>query len=68
MPLKNLKDLNTSNPALNESRDIHLGLSTTMATTRNIGIPFSLTDFARKEKKGRLTRIGRKGRVSSETM
>lgn len=36
-------------PALNESRDIHFGLSTTKATTRKRGTPLSLTDFAKKE-------------------
>lgn len=55
-------------PALNESRDIHFGLSTTKATTRKRGTPLSLTDFAKKEISDRLTRIGTKGRLSSETM
>lgn len=55
-------------PALNESRDIHFGLSTTKATTRKRGTPLSLTDFAKKEISDRLTRIGTKGRLSLETM
>lgn len=55
MPVKkNSKDLNS--PALFGSRDINLGLSTTMATTRKRR-PISLTDLARKEKIYRLTKI-----------
>lgn len=50
--VKNTEDLN--NPALKGSSDVYLGLSTTMA----------MTDFARKEKKDRLTRMGTKRRCN----
>lgn len=44
------------------------GLSTIMATTRKIDKPLTLTDLATREKRDRLTRLGTKGRLSSETM
>lgn len=49
VPVKNTQNLNSS--ALNRSCDIHLGLSTTIATTRKKGGPLRLTDLARKEKR-----------------
>lgn len=61
---KNAKDLNNS--AFNGSRDIHLGLSTTM--TRKKDGPLSLTDLLSKEKRDRQRRIGTKGRSSLETV
>lgn len=63
---KNAKDLNNS--AFNGSRDIHLGLSTTMAMTRKKDGPLSLTDLLSKEKRDRQRRIGTKGRSSLETV
>lgn len=64
--VKNTKDLN--NPALNGSLYIHVGISKTMATTIKIGLPLSLTDFAMEEERERLTRRGKKRRLSSETI
>lgn len=47
--VKNTKDMN--NPALNESLkiEIHLGLLTTIATTRKISIPLNWTYLAMKK-------------------
>lgn len=39
------------------SRDIHLGLSTTMVTTKKKGIPLGLTNLVMKEERDRPTRI-----------